>query len=366
MKSTIKYFFIGFLSVLILVSSIRINKSNNLSGENNLILNIKTIPVNYYFSKLPENNNYSLLGKHLNKKSLMINASNSLVIPTYVKDNNQAIHPSIFYDPDMKYGYRYILAFTPYSFLNDQTENPSIVVSNDGINFKILEDVPSPLVKPEKNCHLSDVCIFEKDSTLEIWYRESNKKTRLSRLLRITTNDLISYTKPQVILDYGTSGYGLGSPSVLYEDGVYKIYYRKNMDIGSDSYVYRASLDLKSFTNPIPLKFDKGEWTNYHPWHLEIKKVNNIYYCLTMNCPDGKMDTSSLFLLESYDGINFKNPIKILEPSEKGHDNWLIYKSTFMVKDDTVWLYYSAIDKLKKSTISLLSGPDFLHLKPVY
>ena len=100
---------------------------------------------------------------------------------------------------------------------------------------------------------------------------------------------------------------------------------------------------------------------------LGVKKIIKIIVPsgLTMNCPDGKMDTSSLFVLTSKDGINFINPIKILDPSEASFDNWLIYKSTFMVKDDTVFLYYSSIDKLKRSFISLLKGPDFKNLSPL-
>lgn len=366
----IKFLFIGVLSLGIIGAAVYINKYSTIQSKNNSIVNVNTTeknlePSNFLPTEEINKDEKNYIGSELVHEALLLNAKSHLEIPTYIESNNQAIHPSIVYNSDGKFGYKYILAFTPYSFLNDSTENPSIVVSEDGINFKPLLDVKSPLALPGNNCHLSDVCLFEKDDTLELWYRESNKKTRLSRLLRITTKDLKTFTEPEVIMDFGTSGYGIGAPSVIYENGIYKIYYRKNMNIGEDAYVYTESKDLKTFTPAVAMNMDKGSWTNYNPWHLEVKKIENTYYCLTMDCPDGKMDTSSLFVLTSKDGINFINPIKILDPSEAGFDNWLIYKSTFMVKDDTVFLYYSSIDKLKRSFISLLKGPDFKNLSPL-
>lgn len=360
-----RFLFVGVLSLLIIAGSIYINKYDAIFNKSNKIETVdssktKIEPTN---TSPIEENDY--IGSKIVNEGLLFNAPNHLDIPTYVETDNQAIHPSIFHDSSRKFGYEYILAFTPYSFLNDSTENPSIVVSDDGVNFRTIPNLKTPLTMPGQDCHLSDVCLFEKDDTLELWYRESNKKTKLSRILRMTTKDLKSFTDPEVIMDFGTSGYGLGAPSIIYEDGTYKIYYRKNMNIGEDAYVYTESKDLKTFTPLVPMNMEKGSWTNYHPWHLEVQKIGDTYYCLTMDCPDGKMDTSALFVLTSKDGINFVNPVKILEPSEAGFDNWLIYKSTFMVKDDTVHLYYSSIDKLKRSFISLLKGPDFKHLSPI-
>ena len=360
-----RFLFVGALSLIIIAGSLYINKHDSIYDKKNKIVNVDSSESKIEPTNVSPTEEKDYVGSKLVNEGLLLNASNHLDIPTYVETDNQSIHPSIIHDGTRKFGYEYIMAFTPYSFLNDSTENPSIVVSDDGVNFKPLPNVKTPLAMPDQDCHLSDVCLFEKDETLELWYRESNKKTRLSRILRMTSKDLKSFTDPEVIMDFGTSGYGLGAPSIIYEDDTYKIYYRKNMNIGEDAYVYTESKDLKTFTPVVSMNMEKGSWTNYNPWHLEVQKIGDTYYCLTMDCPDGKMDTSALFVLTSKDGINFTNPIKILEPSESGFDNWLIYKSTFMVKDDTVYLYYSSIDKLKRSFISLLKGPDFKHLSPI-
>ncbi|WP_300409306.1 hypothetical protein [Lagierella sp.] len=365
MKKLFK-FTLGFISILIIGSCYILNGYHMPINRSLLIADIDTKPIfkNRVINN-PVSKKLSLFGDRTINKGLLLNAPNHLKIGTYIKTDDQAIHPSIVYDPQARFGYRYIMAFTPYSFLNDQTENPSIVVSHDGIHFEDFPGLTNPISLPEKHCHLSDVSLFFRDDTLELWYRVSNKKTRLSKLVRKTSKNLKDFSPEETIFDFGTGGYGYGAPTILYEDGWYKIYYRKNMNIGEDAYVFTQSKDLKEFTPPIPLEMTKGEWSNYNPWHLEIKKVEDRYYCLSMDCPDGKMESSALFVSESSDGIHFENPIEVLCPCDKGYDDWLIYKSTFIVKDNRVLLYYSSIDKLKRSYISLLTGPDFLNLSPV-
>lgn len=64
-----------------------------------------------------------------NLNELKLNKLYRVNIPTY-DGSGQAVHPSIIYNKR-----EYILAFTPYRNTNDKLENPSIVVSNNGINF---------------------------------------------------------------------------------------------------------------------------------------------------------------------------------------------------------------------------------------
>ena len=73
------------------------------------------------------------------------NADYPLRIPTY-ENSEQATHPDIieFLNPLFN-NYRYMLAFTPYSYSNDKYENPSIVFSNNGIKW--YEDyIKNPIV----------------------------------------------------------------------------------------------------------------------------------------------------------------------------------------------------------------------------
>jgi len=51
--------------------------------------------------------------------------------PTY-DGSGQVVNPDVVYFPSGWHGYKYWLAMTPYPNSNDDYENPSILVSNDG------------------------------------------------------------------------------------------------------------------------------------------------------------------------------------------------------------------------------------------
>lgn len=60
---------------------------------------------------------------------------NPLAIPTY-DGSNQSVHPSVFYFENGWKGYKYWMTFSPYPNSNDDVEDPSLVVSNDRLNWR--------------------------------------------------------------------------------------------------------------------------------------------------------------------------------------------------------------------------------------
>lgn len=296
------------------------------------------------------------------------NPGQPLEIPTYLTTNNQAIHPRVIYDETGKFGHKWIMAFTPYSFMNDSTENPSIVVSDDGENWTVPVGLENPIVGktvPE-NTHYSDVDVFINGDKIELWYRQSDKTAKLSRLLRRVSTDLVNWSEEEVILDYGTGGYGYGAASVILKDGEYNLYYKDSMSLEAENYMYRKSTDLKHWTEPVNVKFDFGvEWSNYKSWHVEFNYVNGVYYAVNAAFPGLESVDGSLFAFESVDGINFKNPVKVVSRTNFGFDDRTIYKSSFIVKDKEIYLYYSAINQSRESHIGLLKGTNFKTLEPV-
>ncbi|HHX69203.1 hypothetical protein [Miniphocaeibacter sp.] len=296
------------------------------------------------------------------------NPKKPLDIKTYVKLDNHAVHPRVIYDESKQFNYPWIMVFTPYSFMDDQKENPSIVVSEDGENWYIPEGVENPIVGKiiPPNTHYSDPDIFINGKEIELWYRQSDKEKRLSRLCRIKTKDLINWSKEEVIFDYGTGGYGYGASTVVFKDGEYNLYYRNHMSFNSEGYVYRKSKDVKNWTEPVEINFDYGpKWSNFHAWHIEIDYIKGKYYALNMAYPENKPEGALLFAFESEDGINFKNPVKVIQPTKDGFDNNNIYKSSLAMKDNEIYLYYSAFAKDKQNHIGLLKGPTFMDLVPI-
>ncbi len=288
------------------------------------------------------------------------NSVEPLEIPTYVERDNQAIHPSVYYDEDRKFGYKWVMAFTPYSLSKDFTENPSIVVSEDGVNWKEPKGLKNPLAitdKPDK-IHYSDTEIISNGNELELWYRQSDKPAKLSRILRQKSKDAVNWSKPEIIFDYGTGGFGYGAPSVICKDNVYEIYYREKMKLAEESYVKIKYSENKIKEEAIPVNFEyTEEYKEFVGWHIEFRKIGDKYYALTMAYPKSTpWQGGKLFLFDSDDGVNFKNMKLVLKPTKDGFDNKTIYKSSLVVTEDFINLYYSSISKDNKPYISLIKG----------
>ncbi len=296
------------------------------------------------------------------------NPERPLNIPTYVNTDNHALHPRVYYDESSKYGYKWIMAFTPYSWMRDTTENPSIVVSEDGENWFVPEGLTNPIVDTNipKDTHYSDTDLIDNGEELEVWYRQSDKIGRQSRILRRKSKDCVNWSDEEIILDYGTGGYGYGAPSVVYKDGEYQLYYRENMGLDKEAYFLKKSMDCKNWSEPVPINFDYGsKWNNFVGWHIEFDYIDGKYYALNMAYPVMEGKGGTLFAFESGDGTNFKNAKRVVKPTEKGFDSSNIYKSTFIIKDEEIWLYYSGINSIHENYIGLLRGKDFLNLEPV-
>lgn len=312
-----------------------------------------------------ENN---IMGDENSDERSIGNPEKPLNIPTYVKTDNHGLHPRVVYDENNKYGYKWIMAFTPYSWMRDTTENPSIVVSEDGENWFVPEGLTNPIVGTDipKDTHYSDTDLIDNGKELELWYRQSDKIGRQSRLLRRKSTDCINWSKEEIILDYGTGGYGYGASSVVLKDGEYQLYYRENMGLDKEAYFVKKSKDCKNWSEPVPINFDYGpKWSNFVGWHIEFDYIDGKYYALNMAYPKMKGKGGTLFAFESGDGTNFKNAKRIVKPTERGFDSENIYKSTFIIKNDEIWLYYSGINSIHENYIGLLRGKDFLNLEPV-
>ena len=122
---------------------------------------------------------------HLIINKPFINATNPLVTQTYDR-SGQAVHPSVIdfkteYDLETWGKFRYWMVLTPYPNFNSAFENPSILVSGDGLNWINPPGIKNPLAsKPlsslSSNCYNSDPeLVYDPDqNTLLLYWREYN------------------------------------------------------------------------------------------------------------------------------------------------------------------------------------------------
>lgn len=292
-------------------------------------------------SNPPKQSKYETLFKQLQGKYRL------LFIPTY-DGSNQLTHPKILYFQNGWNGYHYWMSMTPYPHEADIYENPSIVVSNDGIAWSTPKGLVNPVsgLPPDFKTggHFSDSHIVMRGNTMELWYRynpafpNKEKKRRANNAQNIyyrrTSTDGISWSQPQKLLE---SKDGHLSLCVINENNKYKIWYAT---YGGELF-YNQSSDPTKWGAPVrcTVPLPKG----LKPYHQDIIKNGSKYYLL-QTAIRAKDYTFQLFLFTSNDGIHFTNPQPIIpDGSKKLWNNISLYRSTFFVKDNKLQIYISVI-----------------------
>ena len=268
-------------------------------------------------------------------EELDFNKKYKAYIPTYEK-SNQIVHPDILVRITSP---KYVLVFTPYPNTNDKFENPSIVISDDGINFHEEKKGLNPLVPPPVQDHNDDPDISFHDNKYHILYLETVRPDYQNLILLTSTDrinwekeilnhEIISKDKPQFML----------SPTLIYSKDECFLF-AVNKDISSKNTLYivkGADLQSLDFSNKIGLNL-LGISMEYQPWHVDVFKddKSNYIMLLCMVTPySAKNKEYSLFIGISKDLINWnfqKTPV--LKNC---------YRSSGFVKDGVLYIYFSS------------------------
>lgn len=295
--------------------------------------------------------NANYLGK--NESSLIKNISNP---------NFSYCHPDVEYFPSGFNGYKYWMVFTPFFGsvgnvkLSTRFENPTVVVSNDGLNWTCPKGNCGPIqMAPsigesfrerkgeEVQGFWSDVDWNYEHGEFSLYFRGSMIKAQALRkrgaksinnsrklmknaqrtIVRQTSKDGVSWTPMEVAYTsnppYSPKNNHILSPSFVYNGSQY-ISFEVENNISSNfpgnnpSYVIRRTsangLDFSEFKQSKVVNFINKPWKKDNPqdapWHLQASYVDG-YYFLCIAVGDVKRYTSeSLYLAVSKDGLNFK------------------------------------------------------------
>ena len=269
------------------------------------------------------------------------NTSDPLSIPTY-DGSDQTIHPSVLYFPDAWNGYSYWMAHTPYPYADASYENPSISVSNDGVNWTSLSGLSNPIDQPTNqelagNYHMSDTELVWNNGKLEVWYR-FNVNDGTEQLMRKTSTNGVTWSNREIVFDLTDEPNFALSPSVIFEDNKYKMWF-----VGTEASIYYTESSTGANDSWSPLVTTKLDYYDdtYDPWHIDVIEDENRYVLVisTTLLSDGGRN---LLIGESSDGVNFDDLRVILTPSSDGWDDKEIYRAS-LIHDNTGYrLYYSA------------------------
>lgn len=137
-----------------------------------------------------------------------------LVVPT-ADNSGEAVHPDVVRFPSPWHGWEYWMAFTPFPKGNEAFENPSIVVSHDGLRWQPPAGLTNPLAKtPSQKGYNSDpdLTYDVAGDRLILIYREVTPSKNL--IWSLASTDGIHWTKP--VLVFERPNHGIVSPSVTF------------------------------------------------------------------------------------------------------------------------------------------------------
>jgi len=285
--------------------------------------------------------------------SYLNNAESFLNTPTY-DGSGEVVHPSIVYFPDSWNNYKYWMAMTPYPDGNNKYENPSILVSDDGIKWIVPNGLANPVVERLKYGYNADPDILYNPDTDELWiyYIESITRRKYQRysLKYLKSSDGINWSSPGIIFEY--EPVQMVSPSIIYKDSKYVMWSVNSGEEGWQSnrnfVEMRCSTDGINWTPPGKVfLFQKG----YIVWHIDVlyNPAFNEYWMLVAAYPVGMNALyTRLFFVKSKDGIFWDaldKPIIDCIYKDKW-DSQCIYRSTFIYDEltDNVKIWYSAYD----------------------
>jgi hypothetical protein len=272
-----------------------------------------------------------------------VNAPNPLSTPTY-DSSGQAMHPSILYFPSAWHGYQYWAAVTPYPNYDASKENPSILASNDGMNWEDPPGITNPVVEGTSN--LADPDLYYDAASDQIWMFYLCKVSGEALMMRMTSSDGVTWSTPQIGF---TEVYnGMISPAVDRVGGVLYAWYIDASPLGAAA----PSSNLKVRTSTDGVTWSAAQVATitqpgYVLWHIEVRKISDgTFWMLAAAYPSGSASGHTvLFFCSSSDGINWTTYSRpVLTPLGTGWDSGQIYRSTFLYDavSDKFQVWYSA------------------------
>ncbi|OSM01465.1 hypothetical protein MAIT1_01433 [Magnetofaba australis IT-1] len=246
------------------------------------------------------------------------------------------------------------MTLTPYPYLDESLEHPAILVSHDGITWKLPNGAPDPLTPPAEGGFHADPDMLRHPDTGELWlYYLHTIRGAQQRLMRICSADRIHWSAPETVL---TAPYHtLRSPALDYRDGVWRMW-NVNIDAG---------LQIELATSQ-----DGTDWSAFEPLHWPLaprclpshidvawNPQRQTWWMIAQAQPPGG-GPYALYLLESADGRAWRGPKRpLLTPYDA--PEWAaqtLYRSALIIENDVMKLWYSGRSPANENRIAYVEA----------
>lgn len=273
-----------------------------------------------------------------------------LALPTY-EGSGQAIHPDILYGRGHGLPQAFYLALTPYPFGRDRFENPSILVSDDGVSFREEITGLNPLAPAPATDHNSDTDLIYDAATrsLRIYYLESGRPN-YNRVVLLESQDGLRWTR-RTVLNYnlGAGENFIVSPAVVPATAGYRMFF-VNITPKSHPVQVLSSTDGRRWDRKAARTVVPSLPGGLPPWHVDVFPADGRYLMLACGpYADPRVYLAFSDDLESWTFL--QQPI--LRAGPAFHDTRLIYRSTGLAAGDELAVWYSFKDSQGRWGIGL-------------
>jgi hypothetical protein len=278
-----------------------------------------------------------------------------LTTPTY-DGTGEAVHPDVIEFPFEWNGWRYWMTMTPYARSDSKIENPSILVSHDGVHFEIPNGLTNPVVahhgRPGDYNSDPELVYNEETTRLLLFYRFVDR--RANSIYVVSTRNGITWAREPKA--FWARTHNAVSPTVSPREGDVsaRMWY---VEAGKDGCKTSASRVVTRYSlDPSP-KIAGIRWSEPTPtdlaqpgyviWHIKARYVpsKREYWALYAAFPNGPAgcDIDDLFFARSTDGVHWETFAEpILRHEDRAWTAAAIYRSTFLYDSTTdqlrVWL----------------------------
>ena len=260
-----------------------------------------------------------------------------LVIPTY-DGSNQATHPDVLVERDAA-GVHVTMAMTPYPFSDRRLENPSLVVSSDGMTFTAPPGVAAPLVPPPPYDHNNDPDLRRDPRTgdYELLYLESLRPDR-QILVGLRSRDKVAWTRRDAIVYAVAPGVPfIVSPAAIDDGGKTYLFY---VDTVSSTMSMLTSADGMTWdaAAATPVHLDLGA---IKPWHIDVFRGDGAFGMLISGY-DTAFAHQNLYLATSPDLVTWTlRRAPLLDWTDPALGVETLYRSSGVVDHGSLIVWYA-------------------------
>jgi hypothetical protein len=263
--------------------------------------------------------------------SSITNINEKMQIPSpYVVVGDAVVHPCVIYFKDKRFGYKYLMAYTPLPLNDSQYENPCVCGSDDLINW--IPVGPQPIVQapPAPSYNADPHIVLSNDgSKIYMMYRERGVLNK-NNLMLMETSDLINWTSPVAIRSGNVGAQDYGSPSFWFNQAQQKWFcITGNLDAAGKPLQIISSTNsdiFSAWSSPVNVTCVNPNGTDWwHGFFTSPRQDGSVIGLIQ----DGGTAGGKLWWVESFDN---GGTFVVSAPDSEGYDK--NYRSCFFDTDN--------------------------------